>query len=317
MQLEPLDLSIVIVNYNAKNYLRNCLLSILSIPRNFTYEIIVVDNKSLDGGVEMIKDEFSDIRLIENQSNKGFSAANNQGARVSRGKNILLLNNDTIIPSGSLETMISIMDKNPGVGLLGCRLKNGDGTLQQSFGKSINFFYDFFRKYITNLYWKRKNHLIGKYLIWRHDKSKEVAWVKGACMLVRRQALFDVDLMDENFFVFFEEVDLSLRIRQLGWKILYTPSAEIIHFGGVSTSTLQFRSLIEYRKSQLYFYKKHYGKTGETLIRLYFYAKIFKTSLLYEIKKRFTNGSSEELEFYRNYRREILDILNPLPASPG
>lgn len=304
--MDMLDLSIVIVNYNAKAYLRKCLLSIRG--HGFTYEIIVVDNNSMDGSAEMVREEFPDVHLIANKGNKGFSPANNQGARVSRGRYILLLNNDTVVSPESLKTMLAIMEKNPGVGLLGCRLRNSDGTLQQSFGRDINFFYDFFRKYVTNLYSKWQNPLVGKYLIWRHATEKEVAWVKGACMLLRRQAFFDVDLMDENFFMFFEEVDLSIRVRELGWKVLYTPDAEIIHFGGTSTSTNNYRALIEYRRSQLYFYKKHYGKPGEMLIRLYLYAKVLKACMTH-MSKKFLNKPTHESKFYSDFCRDIREIL--------
>lgn len=307
-QSELLDLSIVIVNYNARVHLRNCLQSIQKTAEDFSYEIIVVDNKSWDGSAEMVREEFPHIRLIANEHNKGFSSANNQGARISHGRYILLLNNDTLALPNSLKTMISIMDKNPRVGLLGCRLSNGDGTLQQSFGRRINFFFDFFRKFITNLYSNKKNQLVGKYLEWRHSKTAEAAWVKGACMFLRRQAFFDADLMDEHYFMFFEEADLSNHLMELGWKVLYTPEAEIVHFGGASTTTNNYRALLEYRKSQLYFYRKHYGNFGEYGIRLYLYLKVVKNYLAYFIRKLLSNRDAKELEKQNQFCRELLKI---------
>lgn len=309
MHADLLDLSIIIVNYNAKAYLKKCIKSIEGTARNFSYEIIVVDNNSLDGSVEMMREDFSHIKLLANNHNLGFSSANNQGARIARGRYLLLLNNDTLVLPGALQTMINIMDKNPGIGLLGCRLQNGDGTLQQSFGKPINTFYDFFRKFITNLYTNKQNPLIGRFLVWRHSTTKEVAWVKGACMFVRRQAFFDAEMMDENFFMFFEEVDLCVRIRQLGWKTVYTPDAEIVHYGGTSTSTNNLKALIEYRKSQLYFYKKHYRKTGEYWIKFYLYCKIFKNHLMYVVQKTFTGRNSQRSNDLYGVYQEILRFL--------
>lgn len=309
MNTDTLDLSIIIVNYNAKAYLRKCIKSIEDTAREASYEIIVVDNNSLDGSVEMMREEFPQVKLIANQHNHGFSSANNQGSKVSCGRYVLLLNNDTVALPGALQSMINIMDKNPGIGLLGCRLLNGDGSLQQSFGKPINIFYDFFRKFISNLYSINKNHWVGKFLVWRHSTTKEVAWVKGACMFLRRQALFDVDLMDDKFFMFFEEADLSIRIRQLGWKIVYTPEAEIVHFGGTSTATNNIKALIEYRKSQLYFYKKHYNKMGEYWIKFYLYCKILKNFLAYYLQKLFTGKNSQRTTNLRNVYQEIFRFL--------
>ncbi|MBI5428212.1 MAG: glycosyltransferase family 2 protein [Nitrospinae bacterium] len=309
MHSQTLDLSIVVVNYNSRDHLRKCIRSIKDSARGFTYEVIVVDNASYDGSAEMMRAEFPDIRLIANKDNVGFSRANNQGARVSRGRYVLLLNNDTLVLPEALKTMTTIMDGNPGIGLLGCRLLNTDGTLQQSFYTKIGFVNDFFRKYLVNLYEKRKNPIVGKYLEWRHSKPREVGMIKGACMFLRRQAFFDIDLMDENFFMFFEEGDLSLRIKRLGWKIFYTPEAEIVHFGGVSTAANSYKSEVEYRRSQLYFYQKHYGRGTLALIKVYLYCKLFKNHGWCFLTDWLGFKSSKTSEEIKRFNDDVLAII--------
>ncbi|MFQ5673227.1 MAG: glycosyltransferase family 2 protein [Nitrospinales bacterium] len=302
-------LSIVIVNYNSKDYLRDCLYSIRETAANLQCEIIVIDNRSVDGSVEFIRKVFPEVILIPNKINCGFSRACNQGIKISRSPYILLLNNDTVLLPHALETMISIMEKSPGIGLLGCKLLNTDRSLQQSFGRVTGFVNEFGRKYFINLYEKHKNSLVGKFLNWTHAGEKEVAWVKGACMLLRRQAILDADLMDENYFMYMEEVDLSIRIKQLGWKIVYTPRAQIVHHGGGSTATNSYRALVEYRKSQLYFYKKHYGKSGLLKLRIYLYCKLCVNYLGWWVVSLFKRGADSRVEERGRCLREIFKLV--------
>lgn len=311
-------LSIVIVNYNSKDYLRECFYSIQETAANLEHEIIVIDNHSFDGSVEFIRKVFPEVTLIANKFNYGFSRACNQGIKISKGRYILLLNNDTVLLPHALEDMIAVMEQSPGIGLLGCKLLNTDRSLQQSFGKVTGFLNEFGRKYFINLYEKYKNPLVGKFLNWAHTEEKEVEWVKGACMLLRRQAIFDADLMDENYFMYMEEVDLSIRVKQLGWKVVYTPKAQIIHHGGGSTATNSYRASVEYRKSQLYFYKKHYGKSGLFKLRAYLYCKLGMNYLGWWAVNLFKRGADSRLEERGRCLREIFKLVREYrgPARP-
>lgn len=273
-----IDLSIIIVNYNSKNYLRGCLDSILNQNHKVSIEIFVSDNNSSDGSIDMIKSDFPQVTLIENKDNIGYSAAANRAIRESSGRYVLILNNDIEVLNDSLNLMVDTMVKNPTIGLLGCRLLNSNYTLQQSFGYfNLGFLSEAIQKIFFNRY-KRGNRLVGRYLYKIHKKFKEVDWISGACIMTRREAMDDVGLMDEHYFMFFEEIDLCNRVRKTGWKIYYTPDAKMIHHGGKSSSAEFDRIMIEYRKSQLYFYKKHYGVSYMKILKLYL---ILKISFLY------------------------------------
>ncbi len=309
---DSVELSVVVVNFNSREYLRKCLRSIQETAKDLTHEIIVVDNRSKDGSAEMVRREFPDVCLIENRNNLGFTRGNNQGIRVSRGRFVHLLNNDTVVLPGAFQAMIKVMNDHAGAGLVGPRLLNGDGTLQQSFGKDMNFVNDFFRKYVTNLYEKRKNPIVGKFLDWRHSALREVAWVKGASMFFRRQALFDAGLMDESIFMFMEEIDLSVRVRELGWKILFTPEARIVHFGGVSTGTNSYQAKVEYHKSQLHFYKKHHGRWGVFFLKIYLYVRMARNIWWWSLKEKIDGGKSklpgERVKFCREVLRHVREF---------
>ena len=309
MAQQELDLSIIIVNYNSINYLRDCIKSIRKTTKEIRYEIIVVDNNSQDGSVGIIRNEFQNVLLIANQNNAGLSCAWNQGIRVSRGHYILLLNNDTVLLPDSLDTMWKVMERSPGIGLLGCRLLNSDGSLQQSFGNVISIYNDFIQKFFINLYEQGRNPIVGKYLRWTHSTPKEVDWVKGANMMLRRETIYDVGLLDENYFMYMEEVDLSLRVKQLGWKVYYSPETEIIHCGGGSTATNRYNAALAYRKSQLYFYNKHYGKWGLIRLKGYLYFKMGVQYFLENFRNRLGRKNSPESQERSRFVREILAML--------
>ncbi len=282
-----LDLSVVIVNYKSVDFLRSCIHSIKETAENISYEIIVVDNDSQDGSDQDIRSEFSDIKLIVNRSNLGFSGANNQGIKISSGKYILLLNNDTTVKPGALNRLIDSMERHPGVGLMGGKLTNTDGTVQQSYGKLIPFINEFIQsKLFWNFYEIHKNRIIGLIMEKLHSQPRVVDWVKGACMMLRREAIFDVGFLDDQFFMYFEEADLSIRLKSIGWKVYFEPRAEIVHHGGISVSKNRFRVFLEHRRSQLYFYKKHYGEFGLWWIKSYLLLKLNKNKWLLQFKRR-------------------------------
>ncbi|MEK6591043.1 MAG: glycosyltransferase family 2 protein [Nitrospinota bacterium] len=269
-----IDISIIIVSYNAKEYLRNCLYFIYSNRHIVNFETIVVDNNSIDKSPEMVKREFPQVRLIENKENIGFARANNIALRESQGRYILLLNNDTILLPDSLDIMTIIMENSPTTGVLGCQLMNTDESLQESFNRIPDIFTEFIRKSIYNQNIGTSKNIFGKYLYRKYQMEQDVDWVTGSCMMIRRNALVDIGLLDEKFFMYFEDVDLCCRIREKGWKIKYTPSAKVIHVGGRSVLSNAPKANLEYRLSQLYFYKKYHGMVHLQILKMYLLAKL-------------------------------------------
>lgn len=225
-------LSVIIVNYKTPSLLRQCIKSIIKNPPSHEYDIIVIDNNSEDETVEMIEDEFPQVVLIANDENLGFPKAVNQGIRKSNSDYILLLNPDITVLKDSLDKMLEFMDQNENVAASGAKLINPNGSIQ----------YSCFKWYTSPrvvLYRRTpfgkmtgKQKLIDDFLMkdWDHGESKEVAWILGSCMLVRRKAIEHVGLMDERFFMYMEDVDWCRRFWQKGWKVYYYPYVKMVHY---------------------------------------------------------------------------------------
>ncbi len=291
-----MDLSIIIPNWNGERFLELCLRSIFQSMHGGTEEInlevFVVDNNSSDGSVDMVRAKFPQVNLIRNKNNLGFSKANNQGIRKSNGRYVLLLNSDTLVLGGALSSMVKFMDTHPCAGAAGCKLLNPDGTLQRScFGSFPNLeteFYDY--SYLSQ--WFPYNRIFGKHLMkWmNYDHIREIDHCLGACIIVPRATIADVGLMDEQFFIYFEETDWLYRMKKKGWKIYYIPEAKVVHFGGRSTQGLPDRDKIIMDRSygsKLRFFRKHYGFAItillEGLILARYALKFLKWSLIYLI----------------------------------
>jgi len=263
MHCDP-ELSIVIVNYNAKKYLEQCLSFIYENTKKINFEIILIDNCSSDNSSEMVKREFPEVKLIQNAINKGFAKANNQAIIKSKGKYILLLNPDTIFLSNILEELISFLERNKKVGIVAPRLLNKDLTIQGSARAFPDITTAFFGRtsFLTKLFPKSKyvkKNILFKDELFMKD-AKEVDWLSGAYMLIRSKAIKEVGLLDENYFMYFEDVDLCKRMWNNGWKVVYYPKAEIIHYVGGSTKNQKIALIIELHKSAYIFYKKYNKK---------------------------------------------------------
>lgn len=233
-QNQKKKLSIIIINYKTASLLRQCLKSIQKNKPQFNYEIIVVDNASKDGSVEMIEDDFySEVKLIANDENLGFPKAVNQGIKASKDSQyILLLNPDITVLSNTLDRMIDFMEKNRSVAVLGPKLINPNGTIQNScFNQYTSPKIVLYRRTIFGNTKKAKKE-IKKFLMadWDHNQGREVAWILGSCMLVRKQAIKQVGLMDERFFMYMEDVDWCRRFWQKGWKVYYYPDVKMVHY---------------------------------------------------------------------------------------
>ena len=264
-----MDLSIIIVNYNTKKLLGNCIASILKDKSKLSSEIIVIDNCSTDGSADFVAQNFPQVNLLLSEQNRGYSYACNLGLRQSKGDFICLLNADTEVETGALEKMMGFFQSHPGAGAVGPKVLNEDGTLQSS----CRNFPSLFRTFCENIFlWEsiRPNRILGTFLLryWMHDKVREVDYVVGCCIMVKREVLDDTGFLDETFFMYSEEVDWCFRIRKAGWKIYFLPDAKIIHHKGKSTDPEEPRMFIELHKSAIRFVRKHYPKWKNPIFKL-------------------------------------------------
>jgi N-acetylglucosaminyl-diphospho-decaprenol L-rhamnosyltransferase len=255
------ELSVILVNYNDLLHLKECLTSLTDTVEDIPFEVIVVDNRSADGTPRWIRENAPRVQMIANTENLGFARANNQGIRHSRGKYILFMNTDTILERQTIALLLEELRSNRSVGAVGPALLCGENTFQVSFGEKVSFFRELVQKTMLNPYYK--------FCLKRSAKKRTVGWLSAACLLTRREVLEEVGLFDENFFLYFEDIDLCARIRKKGYVLEYLPQARVFHWGGASTEGLELFSRYFYRKSQLYFYKKHNSKRAQYLLRLY------------------------------------------------
>jgi GT2 family glycosyltransferase len=268
-----MELSVLIVNFNTESHLENCLHSLFDNTCERPLEVIVVDNGSTDGSLDMLERRFPQVRAVAMQENVGFARANNLAMREAKGRQLLLLNNDTLVRPGAVDTMLGIMQKRSEIGALGPLLLNEDGSVQISYGRMLSFHAEIVQKLLMARY-EAGDRLIRRYVEKRSKREAHPHWVSGACMMLRADMLSETGLFDENIFMYTEDVDLCQRIRKAGYKVLYTPEAEIVHLGGKSRETVSKRVEVEYRRSQLYFYLKHYGRGKVRLLKAYQLAKL-------------------------------------------
>jgi GT2 family glycosyltransferase len=262
-----LVISIVLVSYNTRKMTLESLAAAYAELGNITAEVFVVDNASTDGSVAAIRDRFPLVKIIENSTNLGFGAANNLAMQSAAGKYILLLNTDAFLKPGALRALIDYLDASPQVAVVGPRLLNADGTLQVSC-------YPFptpFRAWTENLWISKlaaSGSALGDYRKWAHDQERQVDWVVGACMLVRREAYEQVGGFDERFFMYAEEADWQRRMRDAGWQIAFTPAAQVTHLGGASGAAEKPRINRHFFESLDYYELKHHGLPGLLAVRL-------------------------------------------------
>jgi GT2 family glycosyltransferase len=263
------DVSIAIVSWNTRALLHTCLQSIIDSTHRIVYEIIVVDNASSDGSAEMVAHTFPMVRLIRNHQNQGFAQANNAAFVNAHGRYLLLLNPDTEVHIGAIDTLVDYMDQHADVGALGAHLLNADGSTQIS----CSHFPTLANMALESLGISRlapRSALFARFKMtyWLHDQEREVDQPSGACLLIRRVAWDQVGSLDTRFFMYFEEVDLCYRIKRQGWKIVFIPSAYITHYGGQSSLQNMDVRIIKRYESLLAFFKKHYCQPAVFALRL-------------------------------------------------
>lgn len=286
-----MKLSVIIVSWNVRNELVQCLKSLYENKPPDEFEIIVVDNASIDGTVDTLKRDFQSVRVIVNKENEGFAAANNQAIRVAKGEYILLLNPDTIVHSQSLDNLIRILDENPVVGACGPSFLKHDGAYLTSilgapptfrstlYGTTIFRSLGIFRRHYKKL----------KARDFDHSQQTEVDALSGAGVMVRKSVFEEIGLLDSRFFMYHEDVDLFLRIKKAGWKMLYVPSATITHLGNRSAIQVSTKKRLLRYNSTLIYFRKHKGKFATAL-----FALIFKPGV---ILKHFLNVCSGVIGF--------------------
>src|SRR3990172_1751398 len=257
-----MDLSVIIVNYNVRDFLENALASAREAMKGIDGEVIVVDNASDDGSVEMVGRKFPGVRMVANDRNIGFAAANNIALRLSRGRYMLLLNPDTIVKEDTFQIIIRFLDTHPDAGLAGCRILNPDGTLQLACRRSFPTPWVAFTKIVGLASLFPRSRLFGRYNLTYLDPEQpaEVEAISGSFMVIRREAQQQVGLLDEMFFMYGEDLDFCYRLNTSGWKIFYVPETQIIHFKGESSKKSYFEHrLIFYRDMRIYV-RKHFHK---------------------------------------------------------
>ena len=258
--------SIIIVNYNGREHLENCLRSLAANPPVTPHEIVVVDNASTDDSVQAVR-AFPGVRVIALDENAGFSRGNNAGIRASQGSLVLLLNNDTLVPAGALDTLVAELEAHPEAAVAGPRIVDGNGEPELSFGPMISPLGELRQKAVMALHARRFGP-VSRWVEGATRRERYVDWVTGACLLVRRQAAERVGLLDERFFLYTEDVDFCASIRAAGWKILFTPAAEIVHLRGRARIAAPRAINRAYRRSHIAFYEKHHPRYV-WLLRLY------------------------------------------------
>ncbi len=293
-----MTISIVIVNWNTKDFLNKCLKSIF-ISSNIAYklEIIVVDNNSYDGSVEMVEKEFPTVILIRNNENVGFARANNQGIEIAFGKYILLLNPDTVVNTHSLKTMGDFMEQNPEVAACGPKILNGEGEISPvaSYPKLLRMISkDTFLAKIFPMMIRSET---------RFPRKAEMTHnLSGACIMLRRESLNMVGLLNENIFLYYEEPELLERLYKKDWKIYYLPEAKIIHFGEKSTAPLSSTDkLLIDKKSSFELWRSRYGRPRAILLKTIAFILYLISLLSWILRWPFKKERAlEKINFYRS-----------------
>jgi hypothetical protein len=261
-----LDLSVIIVSFNARADLEHCLRSLHEAPPAASHEIIVVDNASSDGSAEAAR-EWPRVRVIEAGANTGFARANNLGIRASSGNSLLLLNSDTIVPPGAIDGLLAELAREPDVAVVGPRLVDGEGRAELSFGRMIGPLSELRQKLLVRGH-ARRLPLVSAWVEHRTRTRRFPDWVSGACLLVRRADAERAGLLDERFFMYAEDVDFCAAIGRLGRRVLFAPAIEVVHLRGRSVRTAAGATRAAYRRSHLAFYEKHHPR-WVPLLRLY------------------------------------------------
>lgn len=330
-------LSVVIVNYNVKHFIEQCLFSVLKAAQHVSCEVFVVDNNSVDGSVALIKSRFPQITLIENKVNTGFSVANNQAIRLAKGDYVLLLNPDTVVQEDTFVKTVAFMDQHPEAGGLGVKMLDGQGNFAPESKRGLPTpavaFYKMFG--LSKLFPRSRKFGVYHLTYLPENEVNEMEVISGAFMLMRKTVLDKIGLLDETFFMYGEDIDLSYRITKAGYKNYYFPQTQIIHYKGESTKRSSLNYVLIFYKAMAIFSKKHFSgshtfwftllinlaivmKAGIALLNRFFKAFtvplidfIFLTAGLFVIKDLYLNKTGLSVDVYS---QKLLMVAFPVYA---
>ena len=288
-----MDVSIIVVAWNVRQLLYDCLKSVYEETKGVDFEVIYVDNASEDGSIDMVRDEFPAVKIIENDENKGFIIANNQAIEVSKGRYVLLLNSDTIVLDNAIVKTVKFGDDHPEAAVVGCRILNPDRTLQRCcfmFPSILNLFLSatyLYKIFPKSRFWGRE-----RMTWWDYSDVREVDGIVGCYALVRKEAIEEVGLMDDIYFFYGDDVDWCYRFRKNGWKVIYTPGAEIIHYGGKNTEHMKDTFLFQLTGARLLFMRQRNRFTFPLacfLMALFFHLRVpywFTVGMLHKDRRK-------------------------------
>ncbi len=312
-------LSIIIVHFKTPELTLQCLRSLREFSPQVAHEIFLIDNGSKDGVGGMVAKEFPGIRILEIGRNEGFGRANNRGIQASRGRYILLLNSDAKLIMPSPDTMIHYLETQPGVVAVGPREIDKRGRFRPSTGAFPGLFSELTRK-IHHAHLLKGDEALRNRLDLQNSAAKTVDWASGFCIMVQREALLKTGLFDENFFLYFEDIDLCARLRRLGGEVHYLPETTVVHESGASTVHRRLEVSMEYRRSQIYFARKYYGLAGEFLTRVYLFLKYLDGGILLCLEwcgqKVFRIDTSKSVECLRLFSRVMKLLFSGVPGVP-
>jgi len=288
---DMVDVSVIIVSWNAKNFLIKCIQNLLKSVKQYTMEIIVVDNSSDDGSGASVREIFPNVYLVENEKNEGFARANNIGIDIAGGRYVALVNSDIEVIDDCIKLLLSFMEKYQDIGVLGPRILNKDRTLQASCRKFPGVWNAVCEALGLNNIFPKSEHFSGEEMFYfNHEEVREVDALSGCFLMVRKEAIAQVGGLDEKFFIYSEDIDWCKRIKMAGWKIIFCPEAQAIHYGAGSSRNAPEKFLIEQKKAILQYWQKHNGIAGRITIKailiLHHTIRLVKDTALYLVYLR-------------------------------
>jgi GT2 family glycosyltransferase len=257
MPMDTNDISIIIVNWNTKQLLMDCISSVYRTAKGPSFDIFVVDNGSTDGSVEEVSRTHPAVKVIANAANLGFAGANNLALRKMSGRYAVLLNSDTLLKDSALDKMFEFMEHHPEAGMCGPQLLNDDGSRQNSVGHFPTLVTEFMSKRLIRVLYPETYRQAFSPGGAGSDAPREVDYIVGACMVVRKKAMDEVGMLDDDYFFLYEEVDWCFRMKKSGWRVYHLPEVEIIHFGGQSMKDINLRARAESWRSRYLFFRKN------------------------------------------------------------
>jgi len=303
------EVSIVIVNYNTKDYVARCLKSIYNNKFHAKFEVIVIDNNSTDDSVAVLRQLFPRIRLVENKKNQGFAYANNQGTKAATGNYVLLLNPDTEVLPDALNVLYAFMNNHKDAAIAAPMLVDENRKRQASCRKFPGIWQEIvkavgFPKYTPD------HALLGYCDIRDWGKTQEVDQPQGACLMIRREVLSDGRVFDEDFYMYYEEVDLCYRVRKNGWRIYFVPAARVVHFSGKSFSQNMPRMIFHIYRSKFLFFRKHCDLTKQMFVYVLTLGEMVYRIAVYSVIGIVKRGENQELRFrIKGYRRVFRQFM--------